>query len=85
MERLQSLFTTPILLPAQNIAQWLSNRRPQVWQLLAERQQEVTDNNAIRILLDQLHNPEGLPPKATASAVCSISICWNTLNCSGQC
>jgi hypothetical protein len=66
------LFTTPILLPAQNIAQWLSNQRPQIWQLLAERQKEVTDDNAIRILLDQLHSPEGLPPEAY-SVCCLIN------------
>lgn len=64
IEHHESLFTTPILLPSQNIAQWLSSRRPQIWQLLAERQLEVTDDKAIRILLDQLHSSEGLPPNA---------------------
>jgi len=58
------------LLPSQNIAQWLSSRRPYIWQLLADRQQEVADDNAIRILLEQLHSPEGLPPKA--DSVCHL-------------
>ncbi|MEB0053977.1 MAG: hypothetical protein V4600_24920 [Pseudomonadota bacterium] len=58
------------MLPSQNIAQWLSSRRPYIWQLLADRQQEVADDNAIRILLEQLHSPEGLPPKA--DSVCHL-------------
>lgn len=53
-----------MLFPEQGISAWLTERRPLLWQLLGERQQELNDGNAVSILLDLLHSPDGLPPKA---------------------
>ena len=43
---------------------WLTERRPLLWQLLGERQQQLNDTNAVSMLVDLLHCPDGLPPKA---------------------
>jgi hypothetical protein len=61
-------FTPVVLLPEHGIAVWLSERRPAVWQLLGEHQQAINDGNAVSILLDVLHSPDGLP--ATARRIC---------------
>ena len=53
-----------VLLPEQGIAAWVAERRPLLWQLLGERQQNFNDGNAVSMLLDLLHSPNGLPPKA---------------------
>lgn len=60
----KGLFTPVVLLPEQGIAAWVAERRPQLWQLLGERQQEFNDGNAVGMLLDLLHSPDGLSPKA---------------------
>lgn len=60
----EGLFTPVVLFPEQNIAAWLTERRPLLWQLLGERQQELNDGNAVSMLLGLLHSPDGLPPKA---------------------
>lgn len=61
----EGLFTPEVLLPEQGIAQWLAARRPALWQLLSDSQQrELTDDNNVSVLLDVLHSPEGLSPKA---------------------
>ena len=52
------------LLPEQGIAAWVAERRPLLWQLLGVRQQEFNDDNAVGVLLDLLHSPDGLPAKA---------------------
>lgn len=60
----EGLFTPVVLFPEQGIAAWLTERRPLLWQLLGERQQELNDGNAVSMLLDLLHSPDGMPPKA---------------------
>lgn len=60
----EGLFTLMVLLPQQGIEAWVAERRPLLWQLLGERQQEFSDGNAMGILLDLLHSPDGLPVKA---------------------
>lgn len=60
----EGLFTPVVLFPEQGIAAWLTERRPLLRQLLGERQQELSDGNAVSMLLDLLHSPDGLPPKA---------------------
>lgn len=60
----EGLFTPVVLFPEQDIAIWLTERRPLLWRLLSERQQELNDGNAVSLLLDLLHSPDGLPPKA---------------------
>ena len=60
----EGLFTPVVLLPEQGIAAWVAERRPLLWQLLGERQQEFNDGNAVGMLLDLLHSPVGLPAKA---------------------
>ncbi|WP_106802963.1 hypothetical protein [Pseudomonas sp. S5D5] len=60
----EGLFTPAVLFPEQDIAIWLTERRPLLWQLLGEWQQELNDGNAVSMLLDLLHCSDGLPPKA---------------------
>ena len=60
----EGLFTPAVLFPEQGIEAWLAERRPLLWQLLGERQQVLNDSNAVSMLLDLLHCPDGLPPKA---------------------
>ena len=60
----EGLFTPVVLLPEQGIAAWVAERRPLLWQLLGVRQQEFNDDNAVGVLLDLLHSPDGLPAKA---------------------
>jgi|TARA_R110001606_G_scaffold392944_1_gene562428 hypothetical protein len=60
----EGLFTPVVLFPEQDIAAWLTERRPSLWQLLGERQQEFNDGNAVGMLLDLLHSPNGLSSKA---------------------
>lgn len=60
----EGLFTPVVLLPEQGIVAWIAERRPLLWQLLGERQQEFNDGNAVGMLLDLLHSPDGLPAKA---------------------
>lgn len=60
----KGLFTPVVLFPGQGIAAWMAERRPLLWQLLGERQQEINDGNAVSVMLDLLHSPDGLPPKA---------------------
>lgn len=60
----ESLFQAQTLLPDRGIASWLTERRPAVWRELGCCQRELTDENAVKILLNALHNPEALPNKA---------------------
>ncbi|MGC5703040.1 hypothetical protein J4P02_22815 [Pseudomonas sp. NFXW11] len=60
----EGLFTPVVLFPEQDRVIWLTERRPLLWRLLGERQQELNDGNAVSMLLDLLHSPDGLPPKA---------------------
>lgn len=60
----ESQFQEPLLFPDQDIASWLKERRPAVWRELGRDQHELTDKNAINILLGLLHNSEGLPNQA---------------------
>jgi len=62
----ESLFQAQTLLPDRGIASWLTERRPAVWRELGGCQRELTDENAVKILLNALHNPEALPNKAKA-------------------
>ncbi len=62
----ESNFQDQMLFPKQDIAAWLAERRPAVWLALGCGQYDLTDENAIKILLDFLHNPEGLPVQAKA-------------------
>lgn len=56
----EGLFTPVVPFPEQGIATWLTERRPSLWQLLGERQQELNDGNAVGML----HSPDGLPSKS---------------------
>lgn len=60
-----SLFQDQMLFPEHDIASWLEERRPAVWRELGCDQHVLTDENAVQILLGNLHNPEGLPSQAT--------------------
>lgn len=60
----ESSFRAQILLPDRGIAPWLAERRPTVWRELGRYQHELTDDNAVQLLLDNLHCPEALPNKA---------------------
>ncbi|SFN66224.1 hypothetical protein SAMN05660284_02000 [Formivibrio citricus] len=62
----ESSFQAQTLFPDRNIALWLVERRPAVWNELGHHQHELTDENAIQILLNTLHNPDALPIKAKA-------------------
>lgn len=59
-----SRFTATVLWPEQDIKPWLRERRPLLWQMLGKHQQEINDNNAIDLLLNLLHNPDGLTSRA---------------------
>lgn len=56
-----------VLLPDEEVARWLAERRPFVWGLVGDMQAEFTDESAVPILLDVLHSPVGLPPGAFES------------------
>lgn len=60
----ERLFTPAVLLPERHIAHWLSQRWPLLWQWIEEQQHILNDENAVEALLDLLHKPDGLPPKA---------------------
>lgn len=60
----KGLFTPTVLFPERGIAEWLSQRRPYLWQWLEEQQHVLSDENAVEALLALLHKPDGLTPKA---------------------
>jgi len=60
----ESHFQDQLFFPDQGIASWLAERRPAVWRELEHDRRDLTDKNAIEILLDFLHNPDGLPSRA---------------------
>lgn len=60
----EGLFTPVVLFPERGIAEWLSQRRPNLWQWLEKQQHVFSDENAVEALLALLHKPDGLTPKA---------------------
>ncbi len=60
----ESEFKDRLLFPDQDIASWLAERRPAVWRELGPDQHNLTDENAVKILLGLLHAPDGLPNMA---------------------
>lgn len=60
----ESSFKAQVLFPERAIAAWLIERRPAVWRELRGYQDEMVDENAVRILLATLHNSDALPVKA---------------------
>lgn len=56
----ESSFTAPILLPMQNIWEWMQARRPAVSGLLLTENMPTDDEHIIDNLLSILHNPDGL-------------------------
>lgn len=60
----ESQFQDLLLFPDHDIASWLAERRPAIWRELGRDQQNLTDENAINILLGFLHNSDGLPNQA---------------------
>jgi hypothetical protein len=52
-----------VLFPDAGIAEWLEQRRPLLWQSLSEQHQAFNDGNAVGMLLDLPHSPDGLTPK----------------------
>jgi hypothetical protein len=55
-----SSFTAPILMPDENIWQWLNSRRPLLSHLLLTQDKAVHDKQIVNSLLSLLHTPIGL-------------------------
>lgn len=57
-------FATQILFPQAAIGDWLSMRRPHLWNMLGNQQKQLTDQTAVDILLDFLHDGSNLAESA---------------------
>jgi hypothetical protein len=56
----ESHFTSMILLPEQDIWNWLKEKRPLVGQLILTQEKPISDDLIVDSLLSILHNPDGL-------------------------
>lgn len=55
----ESGFSSPTLIPSQNIFKWLLDRRPHVANLLTQQDMAIDDDKIVDSLLFLLHSPEG--------------------------
>lgn len=59
----QSEFEAPFLIPSTRVGEWMSERRPAVWQALLDRNSAPNDESVISALLNLLTDCSTLPPR----------------------
>lgn len=57
----ESGFQAPFLIPATQVSDWLSERRPAVWQVLSDRQRTLADGTVTARFLNLLQDPSVFP------------------------